>query len=160
MYSMEERMWKQLQFMATILLMLITLSVIRSMVAEQDAFNENSKTEDIRVRAVFDRATVVYWSKSRLDSLKVKYGSEIAEPRVDEWTREYLETSYVRYRQGFIGSPVRVAYIPKYRPRRTKRVRVETPIMSTRYVYSWVVPITLFRNEINSVANPDGEGSL
>jgi hypothetical protein len=137
--------------------MVITVSVIVSVVSEQKAFEENSKTEDTRVSAVFERATVVYWSKSRLDGLKVKYEAEIAEPRIDYWTREYLDTSYVRYQQGFIDIPARTAYLPKYRPTRRNRLKVETLVRSTRYVYSWVVPLTLYRNEINSEVNPDSE---
>lgn len=104
-----------------------------------------------RIYAVFDRATVNYWTKDRLDALKVKYGTEIAEPLIEEWTREYMDVSYVRYRQGIAINPSNgKVYIYSSH---TRRERVETPVKSTRYVYSWIVPISFYLDEYSSSEN-------
>lgn len=102
-------------------------------------YSRSSDSDATRIYAVFDRATVNYWTKDRLDTLKVKYGTEIAEPLIEEWTREYLDVSYVRYRQGVAVNPLNGKVYIYSSPDRKERV--ETPVKSTRYVYSWIVPI-------------------
>lgn len=118
--------------------------------------SRNSDSDATRIYAVFDRATVNYWTKDRLDTLKVKYGTEIAEPLIEEWTREYLDVSYVRYRQGVAVNPLSgQVYI--YSSSSTRKERVETPVKSTRYVYSWIVPVSTYRDEYSSSENGRAE---
>lgn len=114
--------------------------------------SRNSDSDATRIYAVFDRATVNYWTKDRLDALKVKYGAEIAEPLIEEWTREYLDVSYVRYRQGVAVNPLNgKVYI--YSSSSTRKERVETPVKSTRYVYSWIVPVSTYRDKYSLSEN-------
>ena len=47
-----------------------------------------SDSDATQIYAVFDRATVNYWTKDRLDTLKVKYGTEIAEPLTEDMSME------------------------------------------------------------------------
>ena len=96
--------------------------------------SKGSESDATRIYAVFNRATVNYWTKDRLDTLKVKYGTEIAEPLIEEWTREYLDVSYVRHRQGVAVNPLSGKVYIYSSPDRKERV--ETPVKSTRYVYS------------------------
>lgn len=115
-------------------------------------YSRNSDSDATRIYAVFDRATVNYWTKDRLDTLKVKYGTEIAEPLIEEWRREYLDVSYVRYRQGVAVNPLSgQVYI--YSSSSTRKERVETPVKSTRYVYSWIVPVSTYRDEYSLSEN-------
>lgn len=119
-------------------------------------YSRNSESDATRIYAVFDRATVNYWTKDRLDTLKVKYGTEIAEPLIEEWTREYLDVSYVRYRQGVAVNPLSgQVYI--YSSSSTRKARVETPVKSTRYVYSWIVPVSTYRDEYSLSENGRAE---
>ena len=118
--------------------------------------SRNSDSDATRIYAVFDRATVNYWTKDRLDELKVKYGTEIAEPLIEEWAREYLDVSYVRYRQGVAVNPLSgKVYI--YSSSSTRKERVETPVKSTRYVYSWIVPVSTYRDEYSLSENGRAE---
>lgn len=119
-------------------------------------YSRSSDSDATRIYAVFDRATVNYWTKDRLDALKVKYGTEIAEPLIEEWTREYLDVSYVRYRQGVAVNPLSgQVYI--YNSSSTRKERVETPVKSTRYVYSWIVPVSTYRDEYSLSENGRAE---
>ena len=118
--------------------------------------SRGSDSDATQIYAVFDRATVNYWTKDRLDALKVKYGTEIAEPLIEEWTREYLDVSYVRYRQGVAVNPLSgQVYI--YSSSSTRKARVETPVKSTRYVYSWIVPVSTYRDEYSLSENGRAE---
>lgn len=51
-------------------------------------YSRNSDSDATRIYAVFNRATVNYWTKDRLDALKVKYGTEIAEPLTEDMSME------------------------------------------------------------------------
>ena len=125
---------------------------ISSTALESFQSSRGSGSDATRIYAVFDRATVNYWTKDRLDTLKVKYGTEIAEPLIEEWTREYLDVSYVRYRQGVAVNPLSgQVYI--YSSSSTRKERVETPVKSTRYVYSWIVPVSTYRDEYSLSEN-------
>ena len=129
---------------------------ISSTALESFQASRGSSSDATRVYAVFDRATVNYWTKDRLDALKVKYGAEIAEPLIEEWTREYLDVSYVRYRQGVAVNPLSgQVYI--YSSSSTRKERVETPVKSTRYVYSWIVPVSTYRDEYSLSENGRAE---
>lgn len=129
---------------------------ISSTALERFQASKGSDSDATRVYAVFDRATVNYWTKDRLDALKVKYGAEIAEPLIEEWTREYLDVSYVRYRQGVAVNPLSgQVYI--YSSSSTRKERVETPVKSTRYVYSWIVPVSTYRDEYSLSENGRAE---
>lgn len=118
-------------------------------------YSRNSDSDATRIYAVFDRATVNYWTKDRLDALKVKYGTEIAEPLIEEWTREYLDVSYVRYRQGVAVNPLSGKVYIYSNPDRKERV--ETPVKSTRYVYSWIVPVSSYLDEYSLSENGRAE---
>ena len=119
--------------------------------------SRGSGSDATRVYAVFDRATVNYWTKDRLDALKVKYGTEIAEPLIDEWTREYLDVSYVRYRQGVAVNPLNGKVYIYSSSSSTRKARVETPVKSTRYVYSWIVPVSSYLDEYSLSENGRAE---
>lgn len=118
-------------------------------------YSRNSDSDATRIYAVFDRATVNYWTKDRLDALKVKYGTEIAEPLIEEWTREHLDVSYVRYRQGVAVNPLSGKVYIYSSPDRKERV--ETPVKSTRYVYSWIVPVSSYLDEYSLSENGRAE---
>ena len=47
-----------------------------------------SDSDATRIYAVFNRATVNYWTKDRLDALKVKYGTEIEAPLTEDMSME------------------------------------------------------------------------
>lgn len=129
---------------------------ISSTVLDGFQYSRSSDSDATQIYAVFDRATVNYWTKDRLDALKVKYGAEIAEPLIEEWTREYLDVSYVRYRQGVAVNPLSgQVYI--YSSSSTRKERVETPVKSTRYVYSWIVPVSTYRDEYSLSENGRAE---
>ena len=129
---------------------------ISSTALERFQASRNSDSDATLIYAVFDRATVNYWTKDRLDTLKVKYGTEIAEPLIEEWTREYLDVSYVRYRQGVAVNPSSgQVYI--YSSSSTRKERVETPVKSTRYVYSWIVPVSSYLDEYSLSENGRAE---
>lgn len=120
-------------------------------------YSRSSDSDATRIYAVFDRATVNYWTKDRLDTLKVKYGTEIAEPLIEEWTREYLDVSYVRYRQGVAVNPLNGKVYIYSSSSSTRKERVETPVKSTRYVYSWTVPVSTYRDEYSLSENGRAE---
>jgi len=155
--SSESEVWGILSAILAFVGMLVLLSWwISSSSLEGFQSSRGSGSDATRVYAVFDRATVNYWTKDRLDALKVKYGTEIAEPLIEEWTREYLDVSYVRYRQGVAVNPLSgQVYI--YSSSSTRKARVETPVKSTRYVYSWIVPVSTYRDEYSSSENGRAE---
>ena len=128
---------------------------IWSTALEQSQSSKSSDSDATRIYAVFDRATVNYWTKDRLDELKVKYGTEIVSPLIEEWTREYLDVSYVRYRQGVAVNPLSGKVYIYSSPDRKERV--ETPVKSTRYVYSWIVPVSSYLDEYNLSENGRAE---
>jgi hypothetical protein len=128
---------------------------ISSTALERFQASKGSESDATRIYAVFDRATVNYWTKDRLDTLKVKYGTEIAEPLIEEWTREYLDVSYVRYRQGVAVNPLSGQVYIYSSPDRKERV--ETPVKSTRYVYSWIVPVSSYLDEYSLSENGRAE---
>lgn len=140
-------------FVSVIVLLLWWIS---STALEGFQSSRNSDSDATRIYAVFDRATVNYWTKDRLDTLKVKYGTEIAEPLIEEWTREYLDVSYVRYRQGVAVNPLS-GKVYLYSSSSTRKERVETPVKSTRYVYSWIVPVNTYRDEYSLSENGRAE---
>lgn len=140
--SSESEVWGILSAILAFVGMLVLLSWrISSSSLEGFQSSRGSGSDATRVYAVFDRATVNYWTKDCLDTLKVKYGTEIAEPLIEEWTREYLDVSYVRYRQGVAVNPLNGKVYIYSSSSSTRKERVETPVKSTRYVYSWIVPI-------------------
>ena len=155
--SSESEVWGILSAILAFVGMLVLLSWwISSSSLEGFQSSRNSDSDATRIYAVFDRATVNYWTKDRLDALKVKYGTEIAEPLIEEWTREYLDVSYVRYRQGVAVNPLSgQVYI--YSSSSTRKARVETPVKSTRYVYSWIVPVSTYRDEYSLSENGRAE---
>lgn len=61
---------------------------ISSTALERFQASKGSDSDTTRVYAVFNRATVNYWTKARLDALKVKYGTEIAEPLTEDMSME------------------------------------------------------------------------
>ena len=140
-----------LPVIAFVCVLVLLLWWISSTALDGFQYSRNSGSDATQIYAVFDRATVTYWTKDRLDALKVKYGTEIAEPLIEEWTREYLDVSYVRYRQGIAVNPLNgKVYI--YSSSNSK-ARVETPVKSTRYVYSWIVPVSTYRDEYSLSEN-------
>ena len=155
--SSESEVWGILSAILAFVGMLVLLSWwISSSSLEGFQSSRGSGSDATRVYAVFDRATVNYWTKDRLDALKVKYGAEIAEPLIEEWTREYLDVSYVRYRQGVAVNPLSgQVYI--YNSSSTRKERVETPVKSTRYVYSWIVPVSSYLDEYSLSENGRAE---
>jgi hypothetical protein len=155
--SSESEVWGILStILAFVGVLVLLLWWISSTALEGFQSSRNSDSDATRIYAVFDRATVNYWTKDRLDALKVKYGTEIAEPLIEEWTREYLDVSYVRYRQGVAVNPLSgQVYI--YSSSSTRKARVETPVKSTRYVYSWIVPVSTYRDEYSLSENGRAE---
>ena len=68
-----------------------------------------------------------------------------------------MDVSYVRYRQGVAVNPLNGKVYIYSSSSSTRKERVETPVKSTRYVYSWIVPVNTYRDEYSLSENGRAE---
>lgn len=143
---------------------------------EKKEASANLKGDPSRVSAVIESARVSYWSKDTLDGLKVQFGDEVYTPKVTPVVRNYSlvhrghgNTGVGVYGKsdgkigvGLVSGTGYGWYIGSDGEAGTGWVisGSNTPttsesVTSTRYLYSFNVPASVYANDGGSLVNPD-----
>lgn len=143
---------------------------------EKSEASANLKGDPSRVSAVIESARVSYWSKDMLDGLKVQFGDEVYTPKVTPVARNYSvvhrghgNTGVGVYGEsdgklgvGLVSGTGYGWYIGSDGEAGTGWVisGSNTPttsesVTSTRYLYSFNVPASVYANDSGSLVNPD-----
>jgi hypothetical protein len=143
---------------------------------EKKEASANLKGDPSRVSAVIESARVSYWSKDMLDGLKVQFGDEVYTPKITPVARNYSvvhrghgNSGAGVYRKsdgklgvGFVSGTGYGWYIGSGGKIGTGWVLSgsNTPttsesVTSTRYLYSFNVPASVYANDGGSLVNPD-----
>ena len=143
---------------------------------EKKEASANLKGDPSRVSAVIESARVSYWSKDTLDGLKVQFGDEVYNPKVTPVARNYSivhrghgNSGAGVYRKsdgklgvGFVSGTGYGWYIGSGGKIGTGWVLSgsNTPttsenVTSTRYLYSFNIPVGAYANDGGSLVNPD-----
>lgn len=143
---------------------------------EKSEASANLKGDPSRVSAVVESARVTYWSKDRLDGLKIQFGGEVYTPKVTPVARNYsvvhqghgnsgvgvYEKSDGKLGIGFVSGTGYGWYIGSDGEAGTGWVvsGSNTPttrdsVTAIRYLYSFNVPVGVYANDGGSLVNPD-----
>ena len=143
---------------------------------EKKEASANLKGDPSRVSAVIESARVSYWSKDRIEGLKVQFDGEVYTPKVMPVARNYSvvhrghgNTSVGVYGKsdgklgvGFVSGTGYGWYIGSGGEIGTGWVLSgsNTPttsenVTSTRYLYSFNIPVGAYANDGGSLVNPD-----
>ena len=143
---------------------------------EKSEASANLKGDPNRVSVVIESARVSYWSKDMLDGLKVQFGDEVYTPKVTPVARNYSvvhrghgNTGVGVYGKsdgklgvGLVSGTGYGWYIGSDGKAGTGWVisGSNTPttsenVTSTRYLYSFNVPTSVYANDGGSLVNPD-----
>ena len=167
-----------LAMFGVIVIAVVLIFVIAGLVThwEKSEASANLKGDPSRVSAVIESARVSYWSKDRLEGLKVQFDGEVYTPKVTLVARSY---SVVHQGHGNSGAGVYRKsdgklgvglvsgtgygwYIGSDGEAGTGWVisGSNTPttsesVTSTRYLYSFNVPTSVYANDGGSLVNPD-----
>jgi len=143
---------------------------------EKSEASANLKGDPLRVSAVVESARVSYWSKDRLDGLKIQFGGEVYTPKITPVARNYSivhrghgNTGVGVYGKsdgklgvGLVSGAGYGWYIGSGGEIGTGWVLSgsNTPttsenVTSTRYLYSFNIPVGAYANDGGSLVNPD-----
>lgn len=143
---------------------------------EKSEASANLKGDPSRVSAVIESARVSYWSKDRLEGLKVQFDGEVYTPKITPVARNYSVVHQGHgnsgagvYRKsdgklgvGFVSGTGYGWYIGSDGEAGTGWVLSgsNTPttsenVTSTRYLYSFNIPVGAYANDGGSLVNPD-----
>ena len=164
--------------LGSIVVAVVLIFVIAGLVThwEQKEASANLKGDPSRVSAVIESARVSYWSKDRLEGLKVKFDGEVYTPKITPVARNYSvvhrghgNTGVGVYGKsdgklgvGLVSGTGYGWYIGSDGKAGTGWVisGSNTPttsesVTSTRYLYSFNVPASVYANDGGSLVNPD-----
>lgn len=167
-----------LAMVGAIVVAVVLIFVIAGLVThwEKKEASENLKGDPSRVSAVVESARVTYWSKDRLDGLKIQFGGEVYTPKVTPVVRNYsvvhrghgnsgvgvYEKSDGKLGIGFVSGTGYGWYIGSDGETGTGWVvsGSNTPTtresgIAVRYLYSFNVPVGVYANDGGSLVNPD-----
>ena len=167
-----------LAMFGAIVVAVVLIFVIAGLVThwEKSEASANLKGDPSRVSAVIESARVSYWSKDMLDGLKVQFGDEVYTPKVTPVARNYSvvhrghgNTGVGVYGKsdgklgvGLVSGTGYGWYIGSDGEAGTGWVisGSNTPttsesVTSTRYLYSFNVPTSVYANDGGSLVNPD-----
>lgn len=167
-----------LAMVGAIVVAVVLIFVIAGLVTywEKSEASSNLKGDPSRVSAVVESARVSYWSKDMLDGLKVQFGDEVYTPKVTPVARNYSvvhrghgNTGVGVYGKsdgklgvGLVSGTGYGWYIGSDGKAGTGWVisGSNTPttsesVTSTRYLYSFNVPASVYANDGGSLVNPD-----
>lgn len=167
-----------LAMFGAIVVAVVLIFVIAGLVThwEKSEASANLKGDPSRVSAVIESARVSYWSKDRLEGLKVQFDGEVYTPKVMPVARNYSVVhrghgnagvgvygkSDGKLGVGFVSGTGYGWYIGSDGEAGTGWVisGSNTPttsesVTSTRYLYSFNVPASVYANDGGSLVNPD-----
>lgn len=167
-----------LAMLGSIVVALVLTFVIAGFVThwEKSEASANLKGDPSRVSAVIESARVSYWSKDRLEGLKVQFGGEVYTPKVMPVARNYSVVhrghgnagvgvygkSDGKLGIGFVSGTGYGWYIGSDGETGTGWVvsGSNTPttresVTAVRYLYSFNVPVGVYANDGGSLVNPD-----
>lgn len=167
-----------LAMFGAIVVAVVLIFVIAGLVThwEKSEASANLKGDPTRVSAVVESARVSYWSKDRLEGLKVQFGGEVYTPKITPVARNYSvvhrghgNSGAGVYRKsdgklgvGFVSGTGYGWYIGSGGEIGTGLVLSgsNTPttsenVTSTRYLYSFNIPVGAYANDGGSLVNPD-----
>lgn len=167
-----------LAMFGAIVVAVVLIFVIAGLVThwEKSEASANLKGDPSRVSAVIESARVSYWSKDRLEGLKVQFDGEVYTPKITPVARNYSvvhrghgNSGAGVYRKsdgklgvGFVSGTGYGWYIGSGGKIGTGWVLSgsNTPttsenVTSTRYLYSFNIPVGAYANDGGSLVNPD-----
>lgn len=167
-----------LAMFGAIVVAVVLIFVIAGLVThwETKEASANLKGDPSRVSAVVESARVSYWSKDMLDGLKVQFGDEVYTPKITPVARNYSvvhrghgNTGVGVYGKsdgklgvGLVSGTGYGWYIGSGGEIGTGWVLSgsNTPttsenVTSTRYLYSFNIPVGVYANDGGSLVNPD-----
>ena len=167
-----------LAMFGAIVVAVVLIFVIAGLVThwEKSEASANLKGDPSRVSAVIESARVSYWSKDRLEGLKVQFDGEVYTPKITPVARNYSVVHQGHgnsgagvYRKsdgklgvGFVSGTGYGWYIGSGGKIGTGWVLSgsNTPttsenVTSTRYLYSFNIPVGAYANDGGSLVNPD-----
>lgn len=161
-----------------IVVAVVLIFVIAGLVThwEKKEASANLKGDPSRVSAVVESARVSYWSKDRLEGLKVQFDGEVYTPKITPVARNYsvvhqghgnsgagvYSKSDGKLGVGFVSGTGYGWYIGSGGEIGTGWVlsgsntpTISENVTSTRYLYSFNIPVGAYANDGGSLVNPD-----
>ena len=167
-----------LAMFGAIVVAVVLIFVIAGLVThwEKSEASANLKGDPLRVSAVVESARVSYWSKDRFEGLKVQFGGEVYTPKITPVARNYSivhrghgNTGVGVYGKsdgklglGFVSGTGYGWYIGSGGEIGTgwvlsgsNTLTTSENVTSTRYLYSFNIPVGAYANGGGSLVNPD-----
>ena len=153
-----------LAMFGAIVVAVVLIFVIAGLVThwEKSEASANLKGDPSRVSAVIESARVSYWSKDRLEGLKVQFDGEVYTPKITPVARNY---SVVHQGHGNSGAGVYrksdgklgVGFVSGtgWVVSGSNTPTTRDSVTAIRYLYSFNVPVGVYANDGGSLVNPD-----